>query len=262
MPAEPSLVTGGRGFVGAWLCKALLERGDEVVSLRPGRAGGPALGARAARDRRARSVDVEGDLLDADGLARALGRQRGRLGLPSRGADDRRHRGLVARRRPSTRTSAARGRCSRPAASNGVERVVVASSDKAYGAHDELPYREDFALQPTAPYEASEGRRRPDRPQLLALLRAAGSGDPVREHLRRRRHELLAPDPRGGQRRARRAPPGAALRRLAGARLPLRRGCRARLPGDRRRARPRRGSRPGLQCRRRAPLSGAARWSS
>ena len=37
-----------------------------------------------------------------------------------------------------------------------VERVVVASSDKAYGAHDELPYREDFALQPTAPYEASK----------------------------------------------------------------------------------------------------------
>ncbi len=38
----------------------------------------------------------------------------------------------------------------------GVERVVVASSDKAYGAHDELPYREDFALRPTAPYEASK----------------------------------------------------------------------------------------------------------
>jgi CDP-glucose 4,6-dehydratase len=37
-----------------------------------------------------------------------------------------------------------------------VERVVVASSDKAYGAHDELPYREDFPLRPTAPYEASK----------------------------------------------------------------------------------------------------------
>ena len=37
----------------------------------------------------------------------------------------------------------------------GVERFVFASSDKAYGAHETLPYREDFALQPTAPYEAS-----------------------------------------------------------------------------------------------------------
>jgi CDP-glucose 4,6-dehydratase len=35
-------------------------------------------------------------------------------------------------------------------------RVVVASSDKAYGAHDELPYREDFALKPTFPYDVSK----------------------------------------------------------------------------------------------------------
>ena len=37
-----------------------------------------------------------------------------------------------------------------------VGRVVVASSDKAYGAHAELPYREDFDLRPTAPYEVSK----------------------------------------------------------------------------------------------------------
>ena len=34
--------------------------------------------------------------------------------------------------------------------------VVVASSDKAYGSHDELPYREDFALKPTYPYDVSK----------------------------------------------------------------------------------------------------------
>ena len=33
---------------------------------------------------------------------------------------------------------------------------MVASSDKAYGAHDELPYREDFALQPRYPYDVSK----------------------------------------------------------------------------------------------------------
>ena len=43
-------------------------------------------------------------------------------------------------------------------------RVVVASSDKAYGAHDELPYREDFALQPRYPYDVSKARHRHDRP--------------------------------------------------------------------------------------------------
>ena len=35
-------------------------------------------------------------------------------------------------------------------------RVVVASSDKAYGAHEKLPYREDFALQASYPYDVSK----------------------------------------------------------------------------------------------------------
>ena len=35
-------------------------------------------------------------------------------------------------------------------------RVVVASSDKAYGTHHELPYREDFALQASYPYDVSK----------------------------------------------------------------------------------------------------------
>jgi CDP-glucose 4,6-dehydratase len=34
--------------------------------------------------------------------------------------------------------------------------VVIASSDKAYGAHDTLPYREDFPLQGLFPYDASK----------------------------------------------------------------------------------------------------------
>jgi CDP-glucose 4,6-dehydratase len=35
-------------------------------------------------------------------------------------------------------------------------RVVVASSDKAYGSHEALPYREEFALQPSYPYDVSK----------------------------------------------------------------------------------------------------------
>ncbi len=37
-----------------------------------------------------------------------------------------------------------------------VERVVVASSDKAYGAHNTLPYQENFPLQPRYPYDVSK----------------------------------------------------------------------------------------------------------
>jgi CDP-glucose 4,6-dehydratase len=37
-----------------------------------------------------------------------------------------------------------------------IERIVVASSDKAYGNHDELPYREDFELRARHPYDVSK----------------------------------------------------------------------------------------------------------
>jgi CDP-glucose 4,6-dehydratase len=37
-----------------------------------------------------------------------------------------------------------------------VQRVVVASSDKAYGSHEELPYREDLPLKPVFPYDVSK----------------------------------------------------------------------------------------------------------
>ena len=42
------------------------------------------------------------------------------------------------------------------AAGQPLDAVVVASSDKAYGSHEELPYREDFALRPRFPYDVSK----------------------------------------------------------------------------------------------------------
>ncbi len=39
---------------------------------------------------------------------------------------------------------------------HGTSRVVFASSDKAYGASPELPYREDFPLRAAYPYDASK----------------------------------------------------------------------------------------------------------
>jgi len=53
-------------------------------------------------------------------------------------------------------------------------RVVVASSDKAYGTHHELPYREDFALQASYPYDVSKAAT-----DLIARSYAATFGMPV-----------------------------------------------------------------------------------
>ncbi|MDQ3758996.1 MAG: GDP-mannose 4,6-dehydratase [Actinomycetota bacterium] len=149
-----ALVTGARGFVGGWLAKALLERGDRVVSFDRRRVTEKpsAVGMLGIEDD---LTQVEGDLCDAAELDRVL----------SESDVD-----TVFHLAAETIVSAVQESPVRGFESNvrgtwtilqtclerGVERVVFASSDKAYGAHETLPYREDFALQPTAPYEASK----------------------------------------------------------------------------------------------------------
>ena len=150
-----SLVTGGRGFAGAWLAKTLLERGDEVVCFdrTPLPDGRPSTLALLGLQGEVR--DFEGDLRDADAVSEAIA---------DSGVDTVFHLAAqvlvhtAAATPEPTFDSNVRGTWTLLEAcrEHGVERVVVASSDKAYGAHDELPYREDFALRPTAPYEASK----------------------------------------------------------------------------------------------------------
>jgi len=149
-----ALVTGGRGFVGAWLCRALLDRGVAVTSLdrRRPRERPSTLALLGLDDRVA---EVHGALLEPGLLDRVLAEREvdavfhlaaetivGTVRDDPAAALDTNVRG----------TWTVLEACRR----GGVGRVVVASSDKAYGAHDELPYRESMALLPTAPYEASK----------------------------------------------------------------------------------------------------------
>jgi CDP-glucose 4,6-dehydratase len=152
--ADVALVTGARGFAGAWLAKALLDQGRKVVSLDKGREERPVSTLRLLGIEED-VVDVMGDLNDGDLMERLL---------TEHGVDSVFH--LAAETIVGTvQASPVRGfetnvrgtwtlldACRR----TGVERIVVASSDKAYGAHDELPYREEYPLQATAPYEASK----------------------------------------------------------------------------------------------------------
>ena len=171
MPAS-ALVTGGRGFVGAWICKRLLDRGDRVVSLDRGARGG----RRSALELlgiAGEVTEVEGDLLDAE---------RVRGALAEHGVDTVFHLAAQTLVGPAAKSPAATFETNvrgtwivlEACRESGVERVVVASSDKAYGAHKELPYREDFALRPTAPYEASKAAA-----DLLARSYCPSYGLPV-----------------------------------------------------------------------------------
>src|SRR5215211_8608655 len=67
-----ALVTGGRGFVGAWICRQLLERGDRVVSLDRG-AGEGRHSALELLGITGHVAEIEGDLLDAELVRGTLG---------------------------------------------------------------------------------------------------------------------------------------------------------------------------------------------
>jgi CDP-glucose 4,6-dehydratase len=147
-----ALVTGGHGFAGAWLSKTLLGEGAAVTVF--DRQDPPVSGL-ALHGIESDVNVVNGDLRDGELLSKEIG-----------GGDY----DAVFHLAAVTIVGEAIGA---PVATfevnvqgtwnlleacreGGVGAVVVASSDKAYGAHETLPYREDFALQPSHPYEASK----------------------------------------------------------------------------------------------------------
>jgi len=145
-------VTGAYGMLGAWLSAALLDRGAAVIVLRRDERPGSALMLGGTE---ARCTVVHGDLLDADLIERTIGEHE---------ADTVFHLAAqtivgTANRSPrSTFESNVRGTWNVLEACrlHGVERTVVAASDKAYGASDVLPYTEDMPLRARHPYDASK----------------------------------------------------------------------------------------------------------
>jgi CDP-glucose 4,6-dehydratase len=152
MRGRAVLVTGADGLLGSWLVSDLLERGARVVAIRRDEPAVTGLQLQGLADR----VDtVRGDIC-ADGLvARALNEY---------DIDSVFHLAAqtlvgTANRAPvSTFETNIRGTWLLLEACrlHGAERVIVASSDKAYGRHTSLPYREDFALAPVYPYDVSK----------------------------------------------------------------------------------------------------------
>lgn len=150
---RPTFVTGGTGLVGSWLIKKLLAAGADVVCL--------------VRDWvpqselvHSRMIDrvkvVRGDVCDQALLERALGEHE---------IDTVIHLAAqtivgIANRNPvSTFETNIQGTwalleaCRR---SSLVKQIVIASSDKAYGDQERLPYDENTPLQGQHPYDVSK----------------------------------------------------------------------------------------------------------
>jgi CDP-glucose 4,6-dehydratase len=168
---RPVLVTGATGLVGAWLTSCLVEMGADVVCLV--RDWVPQ--SELVRSRVIECVKVvRGDVGDRSTLERTIGEYE---------IDTVIHLAAqtivgIANRNPvSTFESNIQGTwnlleaCRR---SPGVRSIVVASSDKAYGDQETLPYSEDSPLQGRHPYDVSKSCA-----DLLAQAYAKTYGMPV-----------------------------------------------------------------------------------
>jgi CDP-glucose 4,6-dehydratase len=146
-------VTGGTGLLGSWLVSRLMEAGANVVCLV--RDWVPQ--SELVRSRRIEQVKtVRGDICDRDLIERALGEYEVEVVFHVAAQAI---VGIANRNPVSTFTTNVAGTwnvleaCRR---SPKVCSVVVASSDKAYGAHEQLPYNESMPLQGRHPYDVSK----------------------------------------------------------------------------------------------------------
>ncbi|HYM05653.1 MAG TPA: NAD-dependent epimerase/dehydratase family protein [Terriglobales bacterium] len=150
---RPVLVTGASGFLGSWLTRRLRDRGADVICLL--RDWVPQ--SELVRSHILENVKVvRGDIRDPELLERTLGEYQ---------VDTVFHLAaqtqvVIANRNPvSTLETNIRGTwnlleaCRR---SPTVKSIVVASSDKAYGSQDELPYAEEAPLRAEYPYDVSK----------------------------------------------------------------------------------------------------------
>ena len=150
---RPVLVTGATGLLGGWLVEALLERGAHVVGLVRDRIPRSRLVAERVIDR----IDVVwGDVTDYLGVERALGEFEIEcvFHLAAQTIV-----GIANRSPLSTFNTNVRGTWNVLEASRRqptVRRVIVASSDKAYGDQERLPYEETSPLHGRHPYDVSK----------------------------------------------------------------------------------------------------------
>jgi CDP-glucose 4,6-dehydratase len=148
-----AFVTGATGFVGAHIVRFLVERGARVVCLQRDAVRTNSLDV---FDLRRRVTVIQGAVEDYTLMARILNEYEidAVFHLAAQALV-----GAANRSPLSTFESNIRGTyCLLEACrvSEPVRRIVVASSDKAYGSHQILPYEEDFALQGLFPYDVSK----------------------------------------------------------------------------------------------------------
>lgn len=166
-----TFVTGGTGLVGGWLVNRLVDHGADVTALvRDWVPRRPLIS-----DEIKQKVNiVRGDICDQQLVERVLGEYEIKtvIHLAAQTIV-----GIANRNPISTFQSNIQGTWSVLEAcrrSPAIKEIVVASSDKAYGVHEILPYNEKAPLQGVFPYDVSKSCG-----DLIAKCYAVSYGLPI-----------------------------------------------------------------------------------
>lgn len=151
------LVTGAHGFVAGHLIERLAEAGADVVGVDLWMVRQSYLSMSDAM----RRVDlVEGDIANLDEMQRLFEEQRPQvvMHLAAQADVQRALANPLGTFEANVRGTYILLECARRlwADDDGAHAMVVASSDKAYGRHEHLPYREDDELRGLYPYDVSK----------------------------------------------------------------------------------------------------------
>jgi CDP-glucose 4,6-dehydratase len=168
---RPVLVTGAAGFVGSWVVRALLDRGANVTAI----VRDPSPRSELVRSGALARIDVvRGDVRDQAFVERVVGEREidtvFHLAAQTSSA-------AAARNPVSTFETNVAGTwtlleaCRR---AGSVRSIVVASSDKAYGESDRLPYDEGTPLRGRSAHDVTKTCA-----DLIAQSFAASFGLPV-----------------------------------------------------------------------------------
>ncbi len=145
-------VTGGNGFLGSWLVNELVKKGVNVTCLIRDTVANSNLQLLGIADK----VNiVYGSLEDYYIIERAMNEFEAEVCFHVAAQAI---VGIANKSPLSTFEANIKGTWNVLEACRqlGIKRTVVASSDKAYGEHEKLPYKEEFCLNGLTPYEASK----------------------------------------------------------------------------------------------------------
>ncbi len=146
------LITGHEGFLGSWLAKTLAEYGALVVGI--DKIHNRSLSI--LNGSRQEIKCIKGDIVNAALVKKVINRYKPQFifHIAAEAIVNRANKNPLRTFKTNIQGTwnileAAKGK-------SFIEGIVVASSDKAYGSHEKLPYKEEAALKGEHPYDVSK----------------------------------------------------------------------------------------------------------